>query len=119
MHDNESFVLDDSYSLQYKNGTRIFPVFTDGIGRISRAAKGVSRSLAESAAIALRLSLTELLETECATAVLDEPFAFLDEEAEQKLMEKLTDSGTVQVFLLTSRKMTENPNNFNLVNIDL
>ena len=119
LQDSETFVLDDSYSLQYKNGSRIFPVFTDGIGRISRAAKGVSRSLAESAAIVLRLTLTELLETECATAVFDEPFAFLDPETEKKLMERLTLSDSVQTFILTSHKMTDENNEFNVVNIDL
>lgn len=119
LRDSEAFVLDDSYSLQYKNGTRIFPVFTDGIGRISRAAKGVSRSLAESAAIILRISLTELLETECATAVFDEPFAFLDEDTEKKLMEKLMASKSVQTFICTSRKFSEDEEGINVVNIDL
>ncbi len=105
LHTNESFLIDDSYCLQYKNDSRLIPVFTDSLSRSSRAAKGISRSLCEMAAIALRMTLTELLEAEKSAMVLDEPFAFIDAWGEEKMIKRLENSGMSQVFLFTSHEV--------------
>ena len=105
LEENETFLLDDSYCLQYKNSSRLIPVFTDNIARSARAAKGISRSLCEMAALSLRLSLIELLEAENTAAVFDEPFAFIDENGEERILKKLANSRISQIFLFTSHKI--------------
>lgn len=116
--ENESFVLDDSYSLQYKNASRLVPVFTDSISRSSRIPKGISRSLCEMSAIALRMSLIKLLECETGVAVLDEPFAFMDSFGEDKLMRRISNSDMWQVFIFTSRNTSSPQEKYNYVKIN-
>ncbi len=118
LKENESFLVDDNYSLQYKNSSRLIPVFTDSVARSSRAAKGISRSLCEMAAISLRLALVELLETDTAAAVLDEPFAFIDPEGEEKMIKKLANSNITQVFLFTSHHVPHAEEKYNLLKLN-
>lgn len=119
LRDDEIFLVDDNYSLQYKNSSRLIPVFTDSVARSTRAAKGLSRSLCEMAAISLRLALIELLETDTATAVFDEPFAFIDPEGEEKMVRKLSNSGIAQIFLFTSHRISHAEEKYNLLKLDL
>lgn len=118
LKENESFLVDDNYSLQYKNSSRLIPVFTDSVARSTRAAKGISRSLCEMAAISLRLALVELLEADTAAAVLDEPFAFIDPEGEEKMIKKLVNSDITQVFLFTSHHIPHAEEKYNLLKLN-
>lgn len=119
LKDDEYFVIDDDYALQYKNSSRLIPVFTDSNARSTRAAKGLSRSLCETAAIALRLALVELLEVDTCAAVFDEPFAFIDPEGEGKMIKKLSNSGITQVFLFTSHNVPNAEEKYNLIKLTL
>lgn len=111
LKENESFVLDDNYCLQYKNSGHLCAVFTNELGRGGKSAKGISRSLCEMAAISLRLALVELLESESSAAILDEPFAFVDSQGEQRMLKKLSACGLSQVFVFTSHQIQDLPNN--------
>ncbi|MBQ9940787.1 MAG: AAA family ATPase [Clostridia bacterium] len=117
LEENETFLIDDNYSLHYKNASHIFPIYSDSLSRSSKTAKGISRSLAQSATLALRFSLTEMLETDCACAVLDEPFAFIDNKGEQTLISKLSDLKAMQVLIFTSKTIPDPEHNYNLINI--
>ncbi|MBE6688628.1 MAG: hypothetical protein E7588_05055 [Ruminococcaceae bacterium] len=117
LSESESFLVDDSYSLQYKNGTRLMPVFTDTLARISRAGKGISRSLCEMSALAMRISLIKMLEADITAAVLDEPFAFIDTFGEDKMLKKLSNSGFCQVLLFTSHSIEGAQEKYNCINL--
>ena len=109
--------MDDNYCLQYKNQSRLFPVFADNLSRTSRAAKGLSRSLCEMAALALRIALIQLLEAESSAAIFDEPFAFMDASGEDRMIKKLANSDISQVFLFTSHRIDDAEEKYNCIHL--